>query len=357
MWPTMNAKYPKDDTPESLEGNAAHWVFAEMLDGRYHDVGTTSPNGTLVTEEMIEGGELVVDTVARLLPIPYELHVEETIDVSTIHKDCWGTPDIWSFNQTSFTLDVFDYKFGHRFVDEYENDQGVCYIEGILNTLSVQFNIPPGELDQLITVNFTIIQPRCYYKGQPVRTWSFRAVDLRGQINKLRGAALDAMQPNPTATTNEECQDCPGRHVCEALQKAAYSDAEYAVASSPAELPPLAAALELKMLERSLERLQSRVEGLRESVSMYIKQGHSIPWYRAEQGYGREQWTLPPEQIISMGNLMGKDLAKVAVKTPLQAKKLGIDESVISAYSIKPKGEIKLVSVNPSDARRVFGNN
>ena len=252
-------------------------------------------------------------------------------------------------------LEVIDYKFGHRFVDEYENDQGVAYIDGLVDVLAAKFGEGRGLFDQRLKVNFTVIQPRCFYKGSPVRTWSVMASDLRGHRNQLANAAGVALAPNPPAVTNSECGDCPGRHACPALQKAAYHDAEFAVKSSPVELPPAAASLELKMLERSLERLQARVEGMRETVAVYIRQGHSVPWHRAEQGYGRQQWTMPVDQVLAMGSLMGVDLSKPGVKTPKQALKSGVDEAVIKAYSITPLGSIKLVPDNPADARRVFG--
>jgi hypothetical protein len=57
-----------------------------------------------------------------------------------------------------------------------------------------------------------------------------------------------------------------------------------------------------------------------------------------------------------MGQLFGVDLSKPGVKTPKQAKKSGVDEAVIKAYSITPLGSIKLVPDNPADARRVFGS-
>ena len=358
MWPTMNAKYPQTDTSESMEGNTAHWVFAEMLEGRYHDLGTIAPNGIVVTEEMIEGAELVVDTVRERLDLRIKWHIEKPVAILRIHKECWGTPDIWAFDAPKIILEVIDYKFGHRFVDEYENDQGVSYIAGIIDLLSAELNIPVGELDQLVTVNFTVIQPRCFYKGAPVRTWTTRAVDLRGQINQLSAAANDAypiLDVVPKATTNGECGDCPGRHACSALQKAAYGDMEVAVTSVPVELSPEAAGLELMMMERSYERLGARVEGLREQVATYIRQGHPIAWYRAEQGFGQTKWTVPVEQVIAMGQLMGVDLSKMGVLTPKQAEKEGIDGSVIKAYSITPLGQIKLVPNDPSDARRIFG--
>lgn len=352
----MNQAYPKEDTPESLEGNAAHWVFAEMLAGREVIEGAIAPNGIVVTDEMLEGGELFVDTVRKRMPSDrFELNVELPVDCHFVHPECWGTPDVWGYDPVDKVLEVVDYKFGHRFVEEYENDQGVTYISGLIDRIAERFETQPALLDQVLTVNFTIVQPRCFYKGSPVRTWSVKGSDLRGQVNKLRRAAELSLAPNPVAVTNSECRDCSGRHACPALQKAAYADAEFSAMSSPVELSPQAASLELKMLERALERLQARVEGLRESVTAYVKQGHSVPWHRAEQSFGRQQWILPPEQIIAIGELMGADLSKPGVKTPKQALKLGVDEFVIKEYSITPSGSMKLIPDNPADARRVFG--
>jgi hypothetical protein len=332
--------------------------FCRNASGQIVAEGLIAPNDVIVTEEMIEGGELIVETVrARMPPELFgKPRVDQRVDIPCIHQECWGTPDIWGFSIKPFVLEVIDYKFGHRFVDEYENYQGIAYIAGIIDVIAAKLGEPVGVIDQHITVNFTVVQPRCFYKGSPVRTWSVKGSDLRAYVNILAMSAEAALAPNPTATTSEECRNCPGRHACPALQLAAYSDAEYAVKSSPVELQPAAASLELKMLERSLERLQARVEGMRETVSAHIRQGHSVPWHRVEQGFGRQQWTLPPEQIIAMGQLMNVDLSKPAVKTPKQAVKSGIDEAVIKAYSVTPLGSIKLVPDNPADARRVFGN-
>lgn len=353
LWVAMNQAFPQPDSPETLEGTAAHWVAWEILAGRPVAEGTPAPNGVIVTDEMIEGAELVVDTVRARIPAGTVLHVEEPVAIPRIHAQCWGTPDIWAFY--GVTLEVIDYKFGHRFVDEYENDQGVAYTAGILDVLAEKLGKGPGLFDQRLKVNFTVIQPRCFYKGSPVRTWSVMASDLRAHINQLSMAAEKALLPEPTGVTNEECRHCPGRHACPALQQAAYADAEYAVKSSPVELSPAAASLELRMMERALVRLQNRVEGMREAVTVYGRQGHATPFHRLEQGYGRTQWNMPPGQVIAMGQLMGVDLSKPGVVTPAQAKKAGVDEAVIKAYSTTPLGQIKLVPDNPADARRVFG--
>ncbi len=345
-----------------MEGTAAHWVFAEMLEGRSVAEGAVAPNGVIVTDEMIEGGELTVDAVYKRLDVSgfditelMGLQIEQPVAVPAVHPQCWGTPDIRAASRKRMVLELFDYKFGHRFVDEYENDQCITYAAGVLDELAQAWDIPAGLLDQALQVNITVIQPRCFYKGAPVRTWSVTASELRGHVNKLAMAAEEALGPNPRAVTNDGCIDCPGRHACPALQKAAYSFAEFAVTSSPVELPPAAASLELRMMERALARLQARVDGLQEAVAVHIRQGAPTPFHRVEQSYGRAQWTIPPEQLIAMGKLYGVDLSKPAVKTPKQAAASGVDEAVIKAYSIVPMGKLKLVPDNPADARRVFG--
>jgi hypothetical protein len=96
---------------------------------------------------------------------------------------------------------------------------------------------------------------------------------------------------------------------------------------------------------------------LREVVLSHCRAGAKTPYHSIEQGYGRQAWALPVEQVIAVGQLMGVDLAKPGVITPKAALKKGIDEAVINAYSVTPPGNFKLVSENPADARRVFGNN
>ena len=355
MWPSMNEAYPQDDIPESIEGTAAHWVWGKLLDSEPVDVGDVAPNGHIVTQEMMEGARLYVSVLPK---VKRELLVVETpVSISSVHPDCYGTPDTWYFDNTAKTLHIFDYKFGHRFVDEYENLQCIMYAEGIMNRLALQHGVGPGAFDQFVTVCITIVQPRCYYKGEPVRTWEFNGAKVRGYINQLRSAAERAHAPDPIATTNEEaCRYCPGRHACPALQLGAYSDLQFSTQSSPVELPLSAAALELKMMENGLARLQARVEGMREFVVSRLAQGEYSPYYRLKDSYGRRTWNKPDDEVIALGELFGKDLSKRTVITPSQAIKNGIDETVISAYSYIHKGEPNLAENDPNDAAKIFNN-
>lgn len=357
MWVQMNRRYPKEETEASREGTAAHWVWAEALAGRPISVGAVAPNGVIVTEEIMEGAEVFIDTVhTRLGTNTKGLHIEERLAIKRVHRDCFGTPDLWGFlTSNGWVLELLDYKFGHRYVDEFENWQCINYAAGILDVLAEAMNIPIGLLDQRVTVNITVVQPRCYYRGAPVRTWSIPAADLRGYVNRLNMAADVAERWPDRAVTNSACRDCSGRHACPALQQAGYSDAEFATESPPVELSPEAASLELKMLERAYERLGARLEGLTEAVMTHIRQGRPASFHRVEQNPGRQVWAKSIEEVVSLGELYGKDLRKPSLVTPKQAQKMGIDEAVIKTYSTTPMGSFKLVQINPADARRVFG--
>ena len=263
---------------------------------------------------------------------------------------------MWAVSSHRQQIEIIDYKFGHRFVDEFWNFQGLCYLAGIVEILSKLWRIGPGLMDQQgLTVSFTVVQPRCFYKGKPVRTHTFQLIEAREHFNRLANMAEAATVSAPVATTNVHCIDCPGRHACSALQLAAYSDAEVSNARSPVDLTPEAAALELRFLSRSLDRLEARVDGLKELVIANLRAGKGVPYFRLEPGYGRKSWTIPDGQVIAIGQMFGKDLSKVAVVTPNQASKAGIDESVVAANSFTPSTALKLVAENSADARKVFG--
>lgn len=353
MWALMNQRYPESaSSAESEQGTAAHWVGTELHAGRKWPVGSQTPNGLIVTEEMIEGAELLVETVNDRMG-SFRVHVEEKIQIVLGYDDhsisTFGTPDYWGRSGHTKHIEIVDYKFGHRFVDEWFNAQGLCYLAGILESEFGQVS----KLETDITVSFTVVQPRCYYKGSPVRTHTFKLIECQPYMRALKDAAESACDPQPVATTNEQCCYCPGRHSCDALQKAAYGDAEHSSARTPLELSPAATALELKMLTRALDRLQARVDGLSEQTLINLKRGEHVPYYKLDPTKGRTQWNLPHEQILAMGEMFGVDLSKPALITPTQAKK-HIDESVIMAYSQSVSTGVKLVEDDADDARRIF---
>jgi len=350
MWPTMNQKFPQETGAAAIEGSAAHWAAWELLANRPLDRGAKAPNGTIITDEMIEAGELLCNAIAwRKTFTSGQEHIEETLPVPYI-KDCFGTPDWWAFNPANLHVEIVDYKFGHRFVDEFFNLQGMLYLTAIIEKL-MHGQLIAGEW----SASFTIVQPHCYYRGEPIRTHTFGYRETQPYLEQLWAMAAASFHPEPTATTNDHCNDCPGRHACSALQKAAYDAAEFSDRRTPLELPPGSAALELVILQRALKRLEARVEGLTEYITASLRAGTPVPYFRLEPGYGRTLWTIPDGQIIAIGKMFNHDLSKITTVTPTQAEKMGVDPNIVKAYSFRPSTAHKLIQTNPTDAARVFG--
>jgi hypothetical protein len=346
----MQERYPEtEESQASRDGTAAHWGAAELFAGRTIDVGLVAPNGVMLTDEMVEAATMYFDDVVdvwRASP-GFAPAIEQRVAIDTIHPECWGTPDAWLFKP--YTLYVWDFKFGHRFVDVFENWQLIEYTAGILEKVGIN-----GISDQRTEVVFRIVQPRCYVGGSPIREWRVNASDLRTYFNELRASEERSMDPDAPLIVNQHCRDCTARHACVALQTASYSAMEYSQAQVAFDLPPAALGVELRMIDRAIRDLEARQSALQVQALSAIQRGEMVPFYQAEQGMGRERWNVPDEQVVTMASLMGVDVTKRKLVTPKQAIKAGLDAATVKAFSETPRGEVKLKEFDDSVARKIF---
>lgn len=357
-WPTMNARYPQDDTPESMEGTAAHWVFEQTFAGQQTALGQVAPNGIVLTEEMLDGADVYVEAIDQDLKLcgfdRSALSVEGRVTMPDVHPLNWGTPDTWFYAAGANMLNLYDYKFGHDFVDAFENWQLADYTVGILDGLVGEGALDPQYRATTI-VNFIVVQPRNYDRSGPVRRWSVPAYKLADMQNRLRVAALAATVAEPVAQPGRQCKHCPGRHACNALQREGYAAAALAGSSVPVELPPAALATELRMLRSAQAMLKARVTGLEEETFARVRRGESVPGFGIEETFGREGWSQPPGAVIAMGQMLGKDVSKPGVLTPKQAIKAGMPEALVKSMTTKESKGLKLAEVDSTAAAKVFG--
>ena len=351
----LEAAYPETETtPEAAEGEAAHWAAAEMLSGRLVDIGQIAPNGVVLTQEMVEGADLYYDDVANTLK-PYNTTpdrgaIEQQVAIPRVHPQSFGTPDYAVWLRFG-SLAVWDYKFGRRYVEVYENPQLIEYVAGLLHGITQQ-----GYSDTLIDVTVKIVQPRAYHRSGPIRSWSFKASDIRAHINIASTAAHEALGPEPRQRVGPECRDCRARHACVTLQRAAMRDLDEAGREQPLDLPPAALGLELAMLRDGIRRLEARAAGLEEQALAQIKRGVSIPGWTIEHGAGRQRWTKPAADVLAVGAMFGLDLAKPTEPiTPVQAVAKGLPEQMLTAMAETPRGGAALARDDGSKARAIFG--
>jgi len=342
--------------PEAAEGEASHWAGAELLQGRLPMEGDAAPNGVRLNVEMLEGADLYYSDVYQAL-LPYQRNttsgaIEVPVDIHGIHPLCWGTPDYRNWvNPGRLRLMLWDYKFGYRVVEAFENYQLIAYALGAI----AQMGLDPS----LIDVEMRIVQPRAHHRLGPVRSWACAGSDLERYRVIAAAAAAEAMGPSPKSHVGHECRDCRARHACPTLQAAAQDACDVAGGSQPLDMTPLAVGVELRMLKRAQSLLNARTSGLEEQVEALTRRGVNVPHWKIEHSEGRKVWSVTAAEIIQMGEMCGGvKLAKpIAAITPLQALQAGLPASIVDAMSRRIPGGATLVPDDGSEARRVFGVN
>lgn len=353
----MEATYPEVpslDDNDAAEGGAAHWALAQMLWGVIVKPGDVADNGTVVTEEMLEAADVMVDDVRRE-GAGAQWIIEQPVQIPRTHPLAWGTPDLRFWLQQPngrLALFVYDFKFGHRYVDAYMNWQCLEYVSGALSEAKID-----GGRDGFVDVVIKIAQPRNYNAGGPIREWRTVADDLRGEFNRLSNSAHEALSDNAKLQPGPECRDCKARHACPSLQRATWVDIDRSIQVSPVDMPPEAAGLELRDLTRAIERMKARAGGLEEQLLGEARRGKPTPGWRVQHGSGRTVWKAPPEQVLAMSAFYPHvKLAKpLEPLTPKQAIKAGLPAEVVAQMAHTPSGAAELVEDDGTFTRRIFG--
>ena len=338
----------QEPTDETREGDAAHWVALQMALGIVPALGDKAPNGVSVTDEMIDGGYIYVEALEGL---PGKM--EERVQIPRIHPtECWGTPDRFTWTPNTKRLRVFDYKFGFVYVEVFENWQLMAYAAGIMDML--------GLHDQNVILELVIVQPRLSHPDGPIRMWSVEGSAIRAQINIAATAAHAALGDNPTTNTGPHCLHCPARVSCNTLARAVFNVIEFSGHADPMLSTADEIGRELRLVQAARDRLKARQTGLEAQAEALLRAGRMVPFFMLQPAQSRLKWLddVKPEEVEALVRAL--DPTKTVLKppaliTPTQAvKSRALDGTVISAYSERPPGAMKMVPDSTTQARKVF---
>lgn len=347
---------PQDDTA-SREGTAAHWGYAEQMHDRMVGCGETAPNGVLLTDEMVQSADVMVEECQRIMrtattrPVVGRTYgIEQRMRGLSEHR--WGTPDFWFYDVNGAVLYVRDLKHGFGVIDVFECWQLLDYAQQLAHELQ----LPAGT-----RIDMGIVQPRAPHRDGPVRNWVATVDALRAYWFQLDMAAEESQGDGATLRPNAGCEHCDARHECPALQRDGYATAGYSEGPAALVLTGPALGLELVHLTEAATRLAARITGLQALADSRVRGGDRVPGWALERGESRAQWlaSMTPQQVIAFGRIAGVDLQKPdAVLTPTQARKaLGkAAHPIIDGLSERPPAALKLVRDDGADARRVFGS-
>ncbi len=306
---------PEPPTPESIEGDVAHWVALQVGMGNTVAVGC-EVNGIKVDEDMLDGAQMWLRTIGT-----GGAH-EAPIWIPDIHNDCWGTADFWRWDEATNTLWVKDYKYGLVYVEEYMNEQLSGYASGILRAVNAPDNA---------TVHLGIVQPR-YYNANPVRTWTTTAGVIRKFVAEIAEKIRIAMDTSVPAlcVTGSHCLYCPARLRCVTHQRAANTVMVFAQHADSHDITPEALSVELQLVKEAMKLLEGRESALAVRGESFIKEGKRVPNWEMKPGRSNLAW-VDEQKAITAGDAAGVNLRKkVEAITPTQA----IDRKFLTAEKV-----------------------
>lgn len=362
-WVVMAQKYPEpeDGNEDTANGTASHKCGEQLIRAGIGwetksalSLGSAAPNGVVVTNEMIECAEIyatdVLETYRNMKDRQrVKIGVEDTIAINRVNNVCFGTADSWMYDVVANILYIWDYKYGHRFVEVFENLQGVCYAAGLIDKL---------KLPDDCTVVFRIVQPRSYSSQGPIREWRVKMKQLFGLFGQLAMKAVQSLDPTAAKLqTGPHCRDCYPRFACPAALEAGVGLYEVAMKPTTHQLSNGALGLQLSIIKRAIKQLESMEKAFEGQIEAKVKSGKAVPGWGVEQTVGREEWIKPVSEVIAMGRMMNINIEKPGAITPNQARKLGIPDVILMEYSGRTKKGLKVVEDNGLKARKAFSYN
>ena len=173
------------------------------------------------------------------------------------------------------------------------------------------------------------------------------------QIGRLATAAHQALGPSAQLRTGPHCKNCYPCFACPAALEAGLGLYEAAALPIPRELPPDALGVQLRIVERAIEQLESLQKSYAAQIEAYCRAGKIVPGWGMVPTSGREKWTRGYGEIVALGDIVGVDLRAQKTLTPNQARKAGLDEETIKAYSTRPSG-LALSRIDTDRFKRAF---
>lgn len=359
----LQAGKPDDESEAAREGTTCHEAMAWLAAGKACPVDTVMPStGLAVTRQMLEAIDILFADIQSVLGMGWRqiVVVERPVWAPRIHPQCFGTPDIRAWTQMGDRrwLYVWELKYGHKVKEAFHNRQLIAQACACLSeaNATAQATGQAAWPESQVTCMLTIVQPRAYHAGGPVRRWVVHAPDLLPHVQRLASAAMVALEPDaPCNPQPSACEDCRARYDCTALQQAAYRVMDISTQVIPIEMTDQAMGLELAMAQDYAKLLDARIEGLQEQVAHRLRSGAIVPRWEMGRGRGATVWDKPTPEVQALGQMFGLDLMRPPEPiTPLQAVTAGLPDAMLASYARTVPGKTALKRVNDKAAEQVF---
>lgn len=276
---------PNKSSAAAAEGTLAHDIAARCLvtgaspDGALNRVAEIDGYKVTCDKEMVEGVQFYLDAIAADAKKGDETAVEFdlTPPLVKIHPDLGGVADFVRWRPKTKSLRVVDLKYGAgHLVSTEGNKQLLLYALGAL--------LAVGKPAKEVTV--TIVQPRIEHEEGRVRDWTFPAQDLLDFAADAEENASRTQDVNaPLVPGASQCQWCPARHKCPALEEKQHA----LVAAEFKEMAPYDPQALAKALD-TIPLVEARIKAIREFAYAEAERGNVVPGYKLVAKRGTRKW-------------------------------------------------------------------
>jgi hypothetical protein len=332
----------RPDTADSSAGTAAHWVRSEwMSKGEPPAVGTKTPNGLVVTQEMIDLVSTGIGWTRGYIATAggrCTVLVEEKVVIGPLFgvskDDFFGTAD--QLILAPKELVVYDLKAGYVDVPVEDNEQLCCYAIGACEELGWIFE----------SIRFVIDQPQ----SGGIKEWAVSKDWLLKKAEEMRPKVLAALAPDAKFVASDDgCRYCPIAGVCTELQKHAIQMAqqEFSV-----EQVNNISVEQLSLILQKADLVEVAIKAAREHALKLLQLGQEVPGYKAVMGRKNRAWKDGVERtVMDNAHMLGFDLDIVAPRkmcSPAQAEK--VMKQLVEAFAEKPQGNPVLAPITDKRA-------
>jgi hypothetical protein len=346
----IESRYKDVSVWEAQEGTAAHDVGARCLNTGTDAVALQGQTvqGFIVDVEMVRAVSLYVGTCREIL----ETGFSTSAGVETRHQASEGpntlgcAVDFWSFDAVAGVLYVLDFKYGHGWVEAFENWQLLAYAVALMEK-AMESGYVPKE------VRLGIVQPRANHPDGPVRWWKFNGELLRNYRNNMFQAMRQATIENPPTISGPHCRYCRGLLHCHTMDAALAICMDVAGRSGDSIKDPDAEAWELMLIEKAIKTLGYKKAALETAIFERLKTGGKAQGYETTNTWSALAWDV---DAIAVGRLTGKDLRQEEKPiTPTQAIDRGIlTEAEAKKMAGRKQTGLKLRPINLERVRRIL---
>lgn len=237
-------------------------------------------------QEMVQGVHVYLDAVNDDMQEGDMMWVEMPLlaALQKIDPDLGGTSDYVRYRPSTKNLLACDFKYGAGvYVEVLDNKQLKMYALGaLLEILALGHKVE--------TVTSMVVQPR-YEGANPVRSETFKAVELLDFAIDAQEACARTRLPNPPLVAGDHCKFCPKARTCPELEKRHH-------ALIQADLGAVIDVQQVAVLLKSVPLAKVRIKAIESYAYKLACQGVEIPEHKLVEKEGRRKWKSEGDVIM-----------------------------------------------------------